>query len=157
MKNKLKTSKGFTKTGEHDSSETRIIIGIMDDSIKIIAKENIEVYKGRFNLVSLQEKDRYFKMYDTIDDAYDDIITSLSKNKYELVKEGNHLIINLELEVNYKKTIISLILERNELKNEDLIKSLYEMVNKYIKENNCLKRDLNYWKINYGSLKSFIT
>ena len=146
MKNKLKTSKGFTKTGDNDSSETRIIIGIMDDSIKIIAKENIEVYKGRFNLVSLQEKDRYFKMYDKIDDAYDDIITSLSKNKYELVKEGNHLIINIELEVNYKKTIISLILERKELNNEDVIKSLYEIANKYIKENNNLKQDLNYLK-----------
>ena len=45
-----------------------------------------------------------------------------------------HLIINLDLEVNYKKNTISLILERNEVKNEDLIKSLYEIANKYIKE-----------------------
>ena len=146
MKNKLKTSKGFTKAGESDGSETRIIIGVMDESIKIIARENIEVYKGHFNLNNLQEKDRYFKMYDKIDEAYDDIITSLSKDKYELVKEGNHLIINIELEVNYKKSIISLILESNELKNEDLIKSLYGMTNKYIKENNGLKADIKYLK-----------
>ena len=146
MKNKLKTSKCFTKAGETDGSEMRIIIGVMDESIKIIARENIEVYKGHFNLNNLQEKDRYFKMYDEIYEAYDDIITSLSKDKYELVKEGNNLIINIELEVNYKKSTISLILERNELKNEDLTKSLYEMTNKYIKENNGLKEDIKYLK-----------
>ena len=118
----------------------------MDDSIKIIARENIDLYKGHFNLNNLQEKDRYFKMYDKIEDAYDDIITSFSKNNYELIKEGNHLIINLEIEVNYKKNIISLILERNEIKNEDLIKSLYEMASKYIKENSGLKSEIKYLK-----------
>ena len=145
MKNSLKTSKCFTKSGEENVT-TKIIIGIMDDSIKIIARENIDLYKGHFNLNNLQEKDRYFKMYDKIEDAYDDIITSFSKNNYELIKEGNHLIINLEIEVNYKKNIISLILERNEIKNEDLIKSLYEMASKYIKENSGLKSEIKYLK-----------
>ena len=146
MKTKLKTSKGFTKAGNDDNGDTKIIIGIMDDSIKIIARENIVLYKGHFTLNNLQEKDRYFKMYDKIEEAYDDIITSLSKDKYELIKEENHLIINLELEVNYKKNTISLILERNEVKNEDLIKSLYEIANKYIKENNGLKAEIKYLK-----------
>jgi len=146
MKNSLKTSKCFTKSAGEENVTTKIIIGIMDDSIKIIARENIDLYKGHFNLNNLQEKDRYFKMYDKIEDAYDDIITSFSKNNYELIKEGNHLIINLEIEVNYKKNIISLILERNEIKNEDLIKSLYEIASKYIKENSGLKSEIKYLK-----------
>ena len=123
MEKKIKTSKGFKKiTG--DNSEIKILIGVMESTIKIVAHEDIEVYKGHFNLSNLQEKDRYFKMYDNIEDAYDDILTSLTKDKYEIIKEGSHLIINLEIEVNYKKNIVSLILEKNELKNEDLIKSL---------------------------------
>ena len=146
MKNSLKTSKCFTKSAGEENITTKIIIGIMDDSIKIIARENIDLYKGHFNLNNLQEKDRYFKMYDKIEDAYDDIITSFSKNNYELIKEGNHLIINLEIEVNYKKNIISLILERNEIKNEDLIKSLYEIATKYVKENSGLKSEIKYLK-----------
>ena len=146
MKNSLKTSKCFTKSTGEENVTTKIIIGIMDDSIKIIARENIDLYKGHFNLNNLQEKDRYFKMYDKIEDAYDDIITSFSKNNYELIKEGNHLIINLEIEVNYKKNIISLILERNEIKNEDLIKSLYEIATKYVKENSGLKSEIKYLK-----------
>ncbi len=146
MKNTLKTSKCFTRSSSEESLATKIIIGIMDNSIKIIARENIISYKGHFNLNDLQEKDRYFKMYDKIEDAYDDIITSLSKDKYELIKEGNHLIINLDIEINYKKNTISFILERNEIKNEDLIKSLYEMSNKYIKENTGLKAEIKYLK-----------
>ena len=156
MKNKFKSSKGFTKTGD-DKSDIKIIIGIMGDTIKIVARENIEVYKGHFNLNNLQEKDRYFKMYDKIEDAYDDILTSLTKDKYEIIKEGNHLIINLELEINYKKNIIPLILERNELKNEDLIKSLYDMTNKYIKENNGLKNDIQYLKEKIKSMDEKIS
>ena len=102
MEKKIKTSKGFKKiTG--DNSEIKILIGVMENTIKIVAHEDIEVYKGHFNLSNLQEKDRYFKMYDNIEDAYDDILTSLTKDKYEIIKEGNHLIINLEIEVNYKK------------------------------------------------------
>ena len=85
-------------------------------------------------------------MYDKIEEAYDDILMSLTKDKYEIIKEGNHLIINLELEVNFKKTVISLILERNEIKNEDLIKSLYETLNKYIKENYGLKGEIEELK-----------
>ena len=155
MKNNIKTSKSFIKK-IGDECEIKIIIGIMGDTIKIIGKENIEVYKGHFNLNNLQKKDRYFKMYDKIEEAYDDILTSLKKDKYEIVNEGNHLIINIELEVNYKKNIISLILERNELKNEDLIKSLYELLNKYIKENNGLKADIKYLKEKIDSMENKI-
>ena len=152
MEKKIKTSKGFKKiTG--DNSEIKILIGVMENTIKIVAHEDIEVYKGHCNLSNLQEKDRYFKMYDNIEDAYDDILTSLTKDKYEIIKEGNHLIINLEIEVNYKKNIVSLILEKNELKNEDLIKSLYELINKYMKENNGLKEDIGYLKDKINSME----
>ena len=146
MKNNLKTSKCFTKSNLDENTTTKIILGIMDNSIKIIARENIELYKGHFKLETLQEIDRYFKMYDKIEDAYDDIITSLSKDKYELIKEGNHLILNLDIEVNYKKNTISFILEKNQIKNEDLIKSLYEIANKFIKENTGLKDEIKNLK-----------
>lgn len=145
MEKKTKGSKGFTKA-YGDEGNIKIIIGIMDKHIKVIAKDELDVYKGQIDLYTLQEKDRYFKMYDNIEDAYEDILTSFSKDKYELIKEENHLIINLELDINYKKNTISLILERNEIKNEDLIKSLYEIANKYIKENNGLKSDIKYLK-----------
>ena len=114
----------------------------MDKVIKIIAKDELEVYKGQIDLYTLQEKDRYFKMYDKIEDAYDDILTSFSKDKYELIKEENHLVINLEIEVNFKKNIISFILDKKEIPNEDLTRSLYKITSKYIKENSGLKSEI---------------
>ena len=84
---KAKGSKGFTKA--YDEGVIKIIIGIMDKTIKIIAKDDLEVYKGQSDLYTLQEKDRYFKMYDNIEDAYQDILTSFSKDNYELIKEEN--------------------------------------------------------------------
>ena len=157
MKTKIKTSKAFTKSGvDERGGDIKIIIGIMDDSIKIIAKENIILYKGHFSLDCLHNKDRYFKMYDKIEDAYDDIIMSLSKNNYELIKEDNHLIINIEMEVNYKKSTISFILERTEIKNEDVIKSLYDIANKYISENNGLKAEILILKEKINNIETKI-
>ena len=141
MEKNSKSSKGFTKA-YGDEGNMKIIIGIMDKAIKIIAKDEIEVYKGQIDLYTLQEKDRYFKMYDKIEDAYEDILTSFNKDKYELIKEENHLVVNIEIEVNFKKSIISIILDKKEIQSEDLTKSLYRLASKYIKENNGLKNEI---------------
>ena len=151
---KTKGSKGFTKT--YEDGVIKIIIGIMDKAIKIIAKEDLDVYKGQTDLYTLQEKDRYFKMYDNIEDAYQDILTSFSKDKYELIKEENHLIINLEMEVNFKKSVISFILDKKEIQNEDLTKSLYQLAHKYIKENYGLKNEILVMKEKINSMEEKI-
>ena len=151
---KTKGSKGFTKA--YDEGVIKIIIGIMDKTIKIIAKDDLEVYKGQSDLYTLQEKDRYFKMYDNIEDAYQDILTSFSKDNYELIKEENHLIINLEMEVNFKKSVISFILDKKEIQNEDLTKSLYQLAHKYIKENYGLKNEILVMKEKINSMEEKI-
>ena len=140
MEKNTKGSKGFTKS--YEEGNIKIIIGIMDKVIKIMAKDELEVYKGQIDLYTLQEKDRYFKMYDKIEDAYEDILTTFSKDKYELIKEENYLVINIEIEVNFKKNIISFILDKKEIPSEDLTKSLYKIASKYIKENNGLKYEI---------------
>ena len=151
---KTKGSKGFTKA--YDEGVIKIIIGIMDKTIKIIAKDDLEVYKGQSDLNTLQEKDRYFKMYDNIEDAYQDILTSFSKDNYELIKEENHLIINLEMEVNFKKSVISFILDKKEIQNEDLTKSLYQLAHKYIKENYGLKNEILVMKEKINNMEEKI-
>ena len=151
---KTKGSKGFTKA--YDEGVIKIIIGIMDKTIKIIAKDDLEVYKGQSDLYTLQEKDRYFKMYDNIEDAYQDILTSFSKDNYELIKEENHLIINLEMEVNFKKSVISFILDKKEIQNEDLTKSLYQLAHKYIKENYGLKNEILVMKEKINNMEEKI-
>ena len=52
MEKNSKSSKGFTKA-YGDEGNMKIIIGIMDRAIKIIAKDEIEVYKGQIDLYIL--------------------------------------------------------------------------------------------------------
>ena len=155
MEKKTKGSKGFTKA-YGDEGNIKIIIGIMDKHIKVIAKDELDVYKGQIDLYTLQEKDRYFKMYDQIEDAYEDILTSFSKDKYELIKEENHLVINIDIEVNFKKSVISLILEKKEIKPEDLTKSMFKMVCRFIKENNGLKDEIIFLKEKINNMEEKI-
>ena len=155
MEKKTKGSKGFTKA-YGDEGNIKIIIGIMDKHIKVIAKDELDVYKGQIDLYTLQEKDRYFKMYDQIEDAYEDILTSFSKDKYELIKEENHLVINIDIEVNFKKSVISLILEKKEIKPEDLTKSMFKMACRFIKENNGLKDEIIFLKEKINNMEEKI-
>ena len=155
MEKKTKGSKGFTKA-YGDEGNIKIIIGIMDKHIKVIAKDELDVYKGQIDLYTLQEKDRYFKMYDRIEDAYEDILTSFSKDKYELIKEENHLVINIDIEVNFKKSVISLILEKKEIQIEDLTKSMFKMACRFIKENNGLKDEIIFLKEKINNMEEKI-
>ena len=154
MEKNTKSSKGFTK--DYEDGTVKVIIGIMDKVIKIIAKDEIDVYKGQIDLYTLQEKDRYFKMYDKIEDAYEDILTSFTKDKYEIIKEENHLVINIEIEVNFKKNIITFILERKDVPAEDLTKSLYKLTSQYIKENSGLKHEILDMKEKINSMEEKI-
>ena len=63
-----------------------------------------------------------------------------SENQYNLKDEGNTLSLNIEIEHSHKKNIIPFILQKSNIKINDLIKSLYIILNNYAKENNGLKR-----------------
>lgn len=134
--------KQLTVKGKIKGEEIEINLEIIDKSIKIILIEGINTYNGTFSLKDLQEKDKFFKMFETIEEAYNEIISTFNENENNIKNEGNNLILNIEIKYNHKKNIVSFILEKKEIKREDLIKSLYLLTNKYIKENNGLKSDI---------------
>ena len=70
-------------------------------------------------------------MFDTIEEAYKEIISTFNDNLYNIKIEENNLILNIEIEISHKKNIISFILQKSKIKNEDLIKSLYNIANNY--------------------------
>ena len=135
--------KEFSKKEKDNLEEFKIIIGIIDNSLKLVIKEGINIFNGQFNLYDLQLKDKYFKMFDTIEEAYKEILSTFNDNLYNIKVVENNLILNIEIEISHKKNIIPFLLQKSEIKNEDLIKSLYNIANNYIKENNGLKKDIN--------------
>ncbi len=140
--NKIKLIKEYSKKGNNEKEDKKITLGIINDSFQIYIKEGITIYKGLFNLKDLQEKDKYFRMFDTIEEAYNEILPSFNENQYNIINEGNNMILNIEIEHSHKKNTISFVLEKNKINKEDLIESLYNLTNKYIKENNGLKGDI---------------
>jgi hypothetical protein len=129
-----------------NQKEFNIKIGILDNCIKIIIKEGknaLNNYNGEFNLKDLQSIDKYFKMFDTIDDAYKELLLSFNENQYNIKIQEYNLILNLEIEYNHKKNIIPLILQKSEIKDGEIIRSLYKLANDYIKENNAFKKEIN--------------
>ena len=135
--------KEFSKKEKDNLEEFKITLGIINNYIIIIIKEGINKFNGKFNIKDLQIKDKYFKMFDSIEEAYKEILSTFNDNLYNIKIEENNLILNIEIEISHKKNIIPFILHKREIKNEDLIKSLYTIANNYIKENNGLKEDIN--------------
>ena len=82
-------------------------------------------------------------MFHIIEEAYKELLPSFNENQYNIKTQENNLVLNIEIEYNHKKNIIPFILEKSEIKEEELIKSLYTLANNYIKENNGLKEDIN--------------
>ena len=135
--------KEYSKKGKENQEEYKITLGIIDSYIKIIIKEGINTYNCQFNLNDLQTKNKYFRMFDSIEETFKEILMIFNENQYNIKIEENNLILNIEIDISHKKNIIPFILEKNEIKKEELIQSLYKIANNYIKENNGLKEDIN--------------
>ena len=138
---KLVEEKEYLK--KFNKKEIKITLGLSSDFINILIKEGINTFNGQFNLKEMQSKDKYFRMFDTIEEAYKEFLTIFNENQFNIKIEENNLILNVEIEHSHKKNVISFILENSQIKKEDLIKSLYSLANNYIQENHGLKQDIN--------------
>ena len=124
--------------------EIKILLEIINDSIKIKIKYQSDTFSSVYNLKDLQEKNNYFLIYNNIEDPFNEICESINKDKYNIQKEENNIILNIDIIHENKKNIILFILDKNNITNEDKIKSLYLLAYKQVKENNDLKEDIMF-------------
>ncbi len=120
-----------------------IKLELSNNGIILKIKYKNEIYNCIVSLNELQEKDNYFKSFKSIEEAFNEIYNFIDEDKYTIKKEINNLILIIEINKTETKNVISFILDRNQITNEDKIKNLYILTNKYIKENNELKEDNN--------------
>ncbi len=123
--------------------EFKITIAVRNSFLSLLIKEGTINYVGQYDLNDLKKIDKYFRMYDKIEDAYKELITSLNENQYNIKTKENNLILSIEIEYNHKKNSIPFILQKNAMNKDELIKSLYTMSIDFIRENNGLKEDIN--------------
>ena len=116
-----------------------IKLELTNNEIILKIKYKNEIYNCIVSLNELQEKDNYFKSFKSIEEAFNEIYNCIDEDKYTIKKEINNLILIIEINKSETENVISFILDRNQITNEDKIKNLYILTNKYIKENNELR------------------
>jgi len=63
------------------------------------APNNTKIYKNSFTLNELKNKSKFFKIYDTIRESYDDIKTLLDQKSFFIQKKDNSLILSIKKQV----------------------------------------------------------
>ena len=128
----------------YENEEIEINLEVNNNKIDVTIKQRQNLLNVNFNLENLIEKDKYFKKFDNIDQAYDEIMTMFKEDKFKLENIENNLMLNLILEYNNNKNFLSFPLEKKIMKTEDLINSLYNITYQCLKENNKLKTDVQF-------------
>ena len=139
----MKLLKEYSKKGKENQEDFKIILGIYENSFIIKINKGINNFIGQFNLNELQLQDKYFKMFDTIEEAYKELLPYFNEEQYSLKEIDNNLALNIQIEHSHKKNSISFVLKKELPKKDDLINSLYMIVMDYSKENSVLKNDIN--------------
>ena len=101
----------------------------------ILEAKNLKIIESNIyyskNELEILKKNKYFLMFDNIDDIYDEIITLMIKNNPNIIENSNKLLISIPLSITKIKEIILEINEK-EKSDKEKIKELYEMIN-YLK------------------------
>ena len=117
------------------------------DAIKftLIHKNESLKYEKSFELNELISISKWFKIFDSLDEVFEDIIKLMGKNQINIEMEENipKLVFNINME---KIKKFEIILEKKELSKD-------EMINNLIKENKELKERVNNLEKRLNSLE----
>ena len=136
--------------------EIKINLALINNSINIKIKYGNDIFNSLLSLKELQENNTFFNLFNSIEDVLNLLYNSFNENHYNIQKGKNNLILNIDILYENKKNKVSFILEKNDIKNEDKIKSLYILTYKFINENNELKEDINYLKNKVNSIENLL-
>ena len=160
-KETLKSEKTYKIISDKNNSFS-ITFKNLVSSIEIYAYFQDEIlkriYNHKFTLDSLKKNNKYFTLFESIDEIYDDLFLLLDKNQTKILEDTNFISISIPIESLKIKEILFVIneLEKNdnekmqeifslilEMKNEN--KKLNEEIKKLNEENKNLKEQLKIY------------
>ena len=103
------------------------------------------IYNHKFTLDSLKKNNRYFLLFESIDEIYDDLILLLDKNQTKILEDTNFISISIPIESLKIKEILFVIneLEKNDNEKMQEIFSLILEMKTEIKKLNEENKKLN--------------
>jgi len=95
---------------------------------KILAKDLSNKYYYSKKDVEIIKKNKFFLMFDSLNEIYDELIDLMNNNNPNIKEDSNKLLISIPLSIAKIKEIILEINEK-EKPDKEKIKELYEMIN----------------------------
>ena len=110
--------------------------------IKIIGSFKDElvnhIFKIELSLDEFKKSNKYFLLFETLDEIYEDLILLMNKNQTKIFEENNYIKISFPIEI---KTIkeISFIMKEQAKNDKEIIQELFSSISELKKENKELK------------------
>ena len=113
------------------------------------------IYQKEFSLEELRKSNKYFLLYETIDEIYEDLILLMDKNQTKISEENNTIKINIPIE---SKKIKEISFTLNEVKKGDkeMVQELFSLVSELKKEIKEIKEENKNLKSKVNILESYI-
>jgi hypothetical protein len=122
---------------------------LSDIYLEIKEKEKItnEIYVGNFSLKNLIELSKAFRVCDSLDEAFDTIVSIYESKKIILNKNNDEMVMILKADLpNGKTEEAKLILRKKEVKKDVLIEELVKRINLLEEKNKNLENEMNEFK-----------
>jgi len=135
---------------ESENKQYNLKIYILSDIyLEIKEKEKItnEIYVGNFSLKNLTELSKAFRVCDSLDEAFDTIVSICESKKIILNKNNDEMVMILKADLpNGKTEEAKLILRKKEVKKDVLIEELVKRINLLEEKNKNLENEMNEFK-----------
>ena len=135
---------------ESENKQYNLKLYILSDIyLEIKEKEKItnEIYVGNFSLKNLTELSKAFRVCDSLDEAFDTIVSIYESKKIILNKNNDEMVMILKADLpNGKTEEAKLILRKKEVKKDILIEELVKRINLLEEKNKNLENEMNEFK-----------
>ena len=130
---------------ESENKQYNLKLYILSDIyLEIKEKEKItnEIYVGNFSLKNLIELSKAFRVCDSLDEAFDTIVSIYESKKIILNKNNDEMVMILKADLpNGKTEEAKLILRKKEVKKDVLIEELVKRINLLEEKNKNLEKN----------------
>ena len=130
---------------ESENKQYNLKLYILSDIyLEIKEKEKItnEIYVGNFSLKNLTELSKAFRVCDSLDEAFDTIVSIYESKKIILNKNNDEMVMILKADLpNGKTEEAKLILRKKEVKKDVLIEELVKRINLLEEKNKNLEKE----------------
>ena len=157
-KNEKQAEKEFQLNSDKNHPISIKIINLKSTiQITSLFKDDIlnHIYQKEFSLEELRENNKYFLLYETIDEIYEDLILLMDKNQTKISEENNTIKINIPIESKKIKEI-SFILNEVKKGDKEMVQELYSLVCELKKEIKEIKEENKNLKSKVNILESYL-